>query len=172
MYKSVSLNLARRCTAVAAGSPGMASSRCTSTRFYSSTMHDNDPELLEAEKQKNLRGLQHKTSTPHSHAPGWNEHLASASEASVKADRSDGTPADLQRSTIEYIHSRHSPDERAAPTNAFYSHDTVKGPLSGAQGVEEVKEQHTVHDETTTVLKERIVPTDSEANVKADRGEV
>lgn len=63
-------------------------------------MHDNDPEvcillscpgckltkdqILELEKNRNLRGVQHKTSTPHSHAPGWNETLASASEASVK----------------------------------------------------------------------------------------
>lgn len=66
-----------------------------------STMHDNDPEvgvlccvrcadqlmkkqILELEKNRNLRGIQHKTSTPHAHAPGWNEHLASASEASIK----------------------------------------------------------------------------------------
>jgi hypothetical protein len=48
-------------------------------------MHDNDPEILELEKRRNLAKIQHKTSTPHAHAPGWNEHLASASEASVKA---------------------------------------------------------------------------------------
>jgi hypothetical protein len=41
-------------------------------------------QVLEAEKQKNLSGTQHKTSTPHDHAPGWNEHLASSSEASIK----------------------------------------------------------------------------------------
>ena len=48
-------------------------------------MHDNDPEILELEKKRNLSKQQHKTSTPHAHAPGWNEYLASASEASIKA---------------------------------------------------------------------------------------
>ncbi|KAE9384991.1 hypothetical protein BT96DRAFT_614016 [Gymnopus androsaceus JB14] len=61
------------------------------TRF-SSTMHDNDPHTLETEKKRNLSKTQHTTSTPHEHAPGWNEHLASQSEAHVKADRSTGTP--------------------------------------------------------------------------------
>ena len=47
-------------------------------------MHDNDPVTLEAEKQRNLANKQHATSTPISEAPGWNEHLASSSEAHVK----------------------------------------------------------------------------------------
>jgi hypothetical protein len=47
-------------------------------------IHDNDPEILEREKQRNLRNEQHETSTPHKHAPGWNEHLASTSEAYTK----------------------------------------------------------------------------------------
>ena len=47
-------------------------------------------QLLEEEKRRNLRGEQHKTSTPHpKHAPGWNESLASASEAYVKVCRDD-----------------------------------------------------------------------------------
>ncbi|KAJ7867021.1 hypothetical protein B0H14DRAFT_2218986, partial [Mycena olivaceomarginata] len=68
-----------------------------------STMHDNDPETLEREKHRNLKGEQHKTSntTPHDHAPGWNEPLASASEASVKADQAKGSPSDLQKKTVE-----------------------------------------------------------------------
>ena len=67
-------------------------------------MHDNDPEVsnsgieiqailhtdsviptkvLEHEKQRTLSGEHRKT--PHiDGAPGWNEHLASASEAFVK----------------------------------------------------------------------------------------
>lgn len=49
-------------------------------------MHDNDPELLEQEKQRNLQQKQHLTSTPHEHAPGWNEYLASTSEAYTKVD--------------------------------------------------------------------------------------
>lgn len=67
---------------------------------HGSTSHDNDPEVrkvvllasgqateklpqvLEAEKQKNLSGTQTK-STIHN-APGWNEKLSSASEAVIK----------------------------------------------------------------------------------------
>jgi hypothetical protein len=52
--------------------------------YSGSSMHDNDPELLEREKQRNLKNEQHSTSTPHKHAPGWNEYLASTSEAYTK----------------------------------------------------------------------------------------
>ncbi|KAJ7678883.1 hypothetical protein DFH06DRAFT_1165138 [Mycena polygramma] len=96
------------------------------TARFSSTMHDNDPETLETEKARNLSGTQYKTSTPHKHAPGWNEHLATASEASVKADKDAGDPIELQKMTVEYIQSRHSPDE------AYYPKDQVDGPLSSA----------------------------------------
>lgn len=41
-------------------------------------------QILETEKVRNLTGTQYKTSTPLKHAPGWNEYLATASEASVK----------------------------------------------------------------------------------------
>jgi len=41
-------------------------------------------QVLEREKRRNLNGSQHKTSTPIDDAPGWNEGLASASEAHVK----------------------------------------------------------------------------------------
>ncbi|KAJ7256184.1 hypothetical protein B0H12DRAFT_1286893, partial [Mycena haematopus] len=84
-----------------------------------STMHDNDPEALEREKERNLEGQQHKTSTPHDHAPGWNEPLASASEATVKADQADGTPDELQKTTVE---SRHSSKE---------DHDSGNGEKDG-----------------------------------------
>lgn len=141
-----------------------------SGRRQSSTMHDNDPEVLDLEKKRNLSGTQHKTSTPHTNAPGWNEHLATASEASVKADRSDSSPEDMQRTTVEYIHSRHAPDERTEPTSAFYSHDTVDGPLGA--GADKILSKRIVHEEVTEVLKKDARPTDSEANVKADRGEL
>ncbi|KAJ7126921.1 hypothetical protein C8R44DRAFT_779904 [Mycena epipterygia] len=131
-------------------------------------MHDNDPETLEAEKGRNLSGTQHRTSTPHKHAPGWNEHLASTSEASVKADKDTGSPSDLQKTTIEYIHSRHSPDE------ASYSHDQVNGPLSGAKGDgqdshPQVLVRKTVHEEETEVWEDD-KRTGSEDVVKAERG--
>ncbi|KAJ6619804.1 hypothetical protein B0H10DRAFT_2025113, partial [Mycena sp. CBHHK59/15] len=131
-------------------------------------MHDNDPETLETEKGRNLSGTQHRTSTPHKHAPGWNEHLATASEASVKADQATGSPSDLEKMTIDYIHSRHSPDEAA------YLRDEVNGPLSGAKGEEhgshpQVLVKTTVREQTTEVWKDENT-TDSEDIVKAERG--
>ncbi|KAF8239748.1 hypothetical protein L208DRAFT_1236331, partial [Tricholoma matsutake] len=109
----------------------------------SSTMHDNDPDTLDMEKQRNLSNKQHRTSTPLSNAPGWNEHLASASEASVKADRSTfGTPAELQAQTVEYVRARYSPDDRMEPTTAYYSRDEVSGPLSTARGQEDKQDVH------------------------------
>jgi hypothetical protein len=40
--------------------------------------------VLEREKQKNLSKDQWNTSSLYQHAPGWNEYLASESEAHVK----------------------------------------------------------------------------------------
>ncbi|KZS92332.1 hypothetical protein SISNIDRAFT_550367 [Sistotremastrum niveocremeum HHB9708] len=91
--------------------------------LYSSTVHENDPETLEREKARNLAKEQHHTSTPHEHAPGWNEYLASSSEAHVKADKSEGTAEELQTRTVEHIKKRHHEDN-----------DNVKGPLSSAVG--------------------------------------
>ena len=70
---------------------------------FTSTVHENDPkvrcgssrrrvgailtrlfQVIELEKQRNLRNEQHKTSTPIKNAPGWNQYLASDSEADVK----------------------------------------------------------------------------------------
>ncbi|KAJ7227256.1 hypothetical protein GGX14DRAFT_418832 [Mycena pura] len=140
----------------------------TPTRYarYSSTMHDNDPETLDLEKARNLAGTQHKTSTPHKqHAPGWNEHLASASEASVKADKTTGSPDELQKTTIEYIQSRHSPDE------ASYLRDEVNGPLSSAQSDDRESHPQVLVKKTVT---EEVWKTDkntaSEDIVKAERG--
>ncbi|KAF8896322.1 hypothetical protein BD779DRAFT_1495196 [Infundibulicybe gibba] len=159
--------------------PAAATTRSTIARRYSSTMHDNDPDTLEREKQRNLSNTQHKTSTPHKHAPGWNEHLASTSEASVKADKAPGSVFELQESTVEYIRSRHSPDDRMGPTTAYYPRDEVSGPLGDAKGVERdqgqkvLKHKTTVREEETTdILKSKPTSTSSEENVKADRGEI
>ncbi|KAH7928091.1 hypothetical protein BV22DRAFT_1149240 [Leucogyrophana mollusca] len=150
-------------------------------------MHDNDADVLDREKRRNLSGVQHKTSSPHEDAPGWNESLASTSEAHVKADRSTTSVHDLQRKTVNYIQSRHSPDERLEPREATYTHDEVTGPLGSArvgefEGVigdgdsgfdlEETVvdpdgrtvKRHVLHEETTEVLRDG-EPTASEANV-------
>ncbi|KAG6862542.1 hypothetical protein C0995_000090 [Termitomyces sp. Mi166 len=127
-------------------------------------MHDNDPQTLETEKSRNLSNQQYKTSTPHKNAPGWNEALASESEASVKADRSDSpaSTVELQEQTVEYITSRYNPDDRKEPTIAGYSRDEVNGPLRQAAGSEDrqevyqtvirkvSKKPHVVEDDSTT----------------------
>jgi len=116
-----------------------------------STMHDNDPETLETEKRRNLSNQQHKTSTPHAHAPGWNEHLASTSEADIKADKSTlSTTDELQSATLEYVRARYAPDDRMGPTTAYYSKDEVSGPLGSAQGKEE-KILEVVHEEINVI---------------------
>jgi hypothetical protein len=118
-------------------------------------MHDNDPEILELEKNRNLKGKQHKTSTPHAHAPGWNEHLASASEAFIKADQSSGSASELQSRTVEYLRTRHANGEDGTcSTTAFYSRDEVSGPLSDAKGKEDVFDLR--HDEVTFSVDKKV----------------
>ncbi|KAJ4477283.1 hypothetical protein J3R30DRAFT_3703548 [Lentinula aciculospora] len=141
-------------------------SRYTTTRL-TSTMHDNDPHVLDTEKKRNLSKTQHATSTPHDHAPGWNEHLASASEAHVKADRSTASPSELTEKTIKYVHDHHSPENDVQPTEAYYSRDEVDGPLGQAHGSDgEVFEETVEKKKTTTKV---FAPTGSEGSVKADR---
>jgi hypothetical protein len=100
-------------------------------------MHDNNPEILELEKKRNLSKIQHLTSTPHAHAPGWNEALATESEAFVKADKGPEADADLQAGSVEYIRARHTSDDRMETTTATYAREEVVGPLSGAKGKED-----------------------------------
>lgn len=107
-YSVVSRSVMKQTTAAAAQASRMAATS-TQTRSYTSTMHDNDPKVLrgffpfllpihetkclqtwhlllwkvlEREKARSLRKEQHLS--PIHNAPGWNESLASASEANVK----------------------------------------------------------------------------------------
>ncbi|KAI6107987.1 hypothetical protein F5141DRAFT_91357 [Pisolithus sp. B1] len=100
---------------------------------YSSTIHDNNAEILEREKRRNLSGTQHVTSSPIENAPGWNEYLASASEAHVKADRSTLRPEELQAKTVSHIHARHHTEDRPEATGTMDVRDEVSGPLRSAQ---------------------------------------
>ncbi|KAI5116264.1 hypothetical protein M0805_008169 [Coniferiporia weirii] len=109
-----------------------------SSRRYSSSVHANDPDVLENEKKRNLSGQQHKTSTTHDDAPGWNEYLASSSEAAVKADRSGPNESEangretMQRRTVEHIKARHHGDDVTSGTvEAQYERDEIQGPLKG-----------------------------------------
>ncbi|KAF7797326.1 hypothetical protein EIP86_008521 [Pleurotus ostreatoroseus] len=122
-------------------------SRTTIAVRYSSTVHDNDPETLEKEKHRNLNKEQHKTSTTIHNAPGWNEYLASASEAAVKADRAEITPEQLAAQTVQHVRERHhgnGTEERVDAYEASYERDETTGPLRG--GVKEV----------TKTIKERV----------------
>lgn len=69
-------------------------------------MHDNDPSILEREKKRTLSGeqVEHIDS-----APGWNQHLATTSEAGVKADRHPykGSVQDLQKETAKKHQDAH-----------------------------------------------------------------
>ncbi|KAI5449292.1 hypothetical protein NCC49_005154 [Naganishia albida] len=66
-------------------------------------MSDADAKALEEEKQKNLSGTQ-KSVHPED-APGWNETLASESEAVIKGERSADEPIEkLQEETIKHVH--------------------------------------------------------------------
>lgn len=74
-------------------------------------MHDNDPDILEREKKRTLAGEQ--LEKPHiDSAPGWNQHLASASEAHVKADRHPhtGSVKDLQKETVASVKRERADD--------------------------------------------------------------
>ncbi|KAJ3563418.1 hypothetical protein NP233_g6339 [Leucocoprinus birnbaumii] len=154
--------------------PTVASSSNVIRYNSTSTMHENDPEVLEREKNRNLSRSQHKTSTPHGKdAPGWNEYLASASEANVKADRSTSSPQDLQEETVKYVKARHVDSEGTENTTAVYTHDTVTGPLSGAKGKEEVQvsesrifQTEKVHDSPASEIRSKGHPTESEEDVR------
>ncbi|KAF9036185.1 hypothetical protein BJ165DRAFT_620233 [Panaeolus papilionaceus] len=134
---------------------------------------------------RNLMGKQ-KTSSPHENAPGWNETLASASEANVKgvtqADRSTGSPSEMQSSTVEYMRAKREQSDTDHDTEsitAFYMRDEVTGPLSDAKG----KSEKEVNDERLLAsqapadyiaeeLAADVKMTPSEEDVKADRGEL
>ncbi|KAL4066913.1 hypothetical protein J3A83DRAFT_4260547 [Scleroderma citrinum] len=128
MLSLAARNLSRR----AYPAPAPATKYPCTMRKYSSSVHGNDAELLEREKHRNLSGRQ-QTSSSIENAPGWNECLATTSEANVKADRSTTPISDLQEKTINHLYARHHPDERPEATGATYTRDEVAGPLGSAQ---------------------------------------
>jgi len=112
-------------------------------------MHDNDPEVLEREKRRSLARHPYQTSSPIDHSPGWNETLASASEANVKADQDTSSPSDLASRTVAHLKAKDLPEETVVETDV---RDEVSGPLRSATGTtgvvdiddtyeEEIKEQ-------------------------------
>ncbi|KAI0951023.1 hypothetical protein AcW1_008177 [Taiwanofungus camphoratus] len=84
------------------------------TPRFSSSVHGNDPHVLETEKHRNLSKNQHKTSTTIPSAPGWNEYLASASEAAVKVRRAAPPPSRTPRLTAAHTARRTAPPPTTA----------------------------------------------------------
>ncbi|EIE24563.1 hypothetical protein COCSUDRAFT_52996 [Coccomyxa subellipsoidea C-169] len=84
---------------------------------FGSHSSDNDPEVLDREKERNLKGHP-TTGTPKSAVKdleeGWNEKLASDSEAAVKAERHhNGSESieDLQKKSVHHIRTEHHEEE-------------------------------------------------------------
>ncbi|KAL3136256.1 hypothetical protein ABBQ32_007265 [Trebouxia sp. C0010 RCD-2024] len=78
---------------------------------FGSHKSDNDPSKLEKEKRKNLKGDPTKGKEQEHHpipgTAGWNEELASDSEASVKADRhAPDSVEELQKLSVKHLHGQ------------------------------------------------------------------
>ncbi|CAG8539431.1 9320_t:CDS:2, partial [Acaulospora morrowiae] len=82
----------------------------------SDRLPENDPEDIDHEKKRLLKGVVPETGNIKGHikhAPGWNANLASESEAvnfqKIKAEREPNPPTmdHLQRETISYLHDLH-----------------------------------------------------------------
>ncbi|KAI0250220.1 hypothetical protein BJV78DRAFT_1220535 [Lactifluus subvellereus] len=109
------------------------------------TMHDNDPEVLEREKRRNLARQPYQTSSPLDHSPGWNERLASTSEAYVKADQDASPVHDLASRTVAHLKVRDAPEEISG--FATNDRDEVSGPLRSAPGVDGVVDIDDAYEE-------------------------
>jgi len=123
------------------------SPRLANHAYSTSTMHDNDPEVLEREKRRNLTRQPYQTSSPLDHSPGWNEHLASTSEANVKADKDRSSPHDLASRTVSHLKAKISVEEGAASSTSRLDLDEVSGPLKSARGTDGVVDIDDTYDE-------------------------
>ncbi|KAF8501665.1 hypothetical protein F5888DRAFT_1608816, partial [Russula emetica] len=112
-----------------------------------STMHENDPEVLEREKRRNLTRQPYQTSSPLDHSPGWNEHLASTSEAHVKADQDRSSPHDLAARTVAHLKAKVSAEDGPESSTTRFDLDEVSGPLKSAQGTDGVVDIDDTYDE-------------------------
>ncbi|KAG9291949.1 hypothetical protein G9A89_004887 [Geosiphon pyriformis] len=75
---------------------------CHQYLFVQSHVSDNDPNIIEKEKNKVLKG---QVKPVIKSAPGWNQELASDSEAIIKAEREDFAEIkELQRESVKILH--------------------------------------------------------------------
>jgi len=115
-------------------------------RAYS-TMHENDPEVLEREKRRNLTRQPYQTSSPLDHSPGWNERLASTSEANVKADQDRSSTHDLADRTVAHLKAKVSVEDGPESSTTRFDLDEVSGPLKSARGTDGVVDIDDTYDE-------------------------
>jgi len=121
--------------------------RLANRAYSTSTMHENDPEVLEREKRRNLTRQPYQTSSPLDHSPGWNEHLASTSEAHVKADQDRSSRHDLAARTVAHLKEKVSVEEGTESSTARFDLDEVSGPLKSAPGTDGVVDIDDTYDE-------------------------
>lgn len=83
---------------------------------HGSHMADNNPETFKREKERNLKG---ETGEFVPGVPGWNEKLASDSEAAVKAERSDATIEQMVEHTTKVVKELHHDEQHTerSPVN-------------------------------------------------------
>ncbi|SRR6266404_1181742 len=130
-------------------------------------------QVLEREKRRNLARHPYQTSSPVDHSPGWNENLATASEANVKvgnlalsipteppiplihvtqADQDATSPHDLPSRTVAYLKAKDVPDETVVAT---YDRDEVSGPLRSAPGTADVNDVNDTEDTYEEEIKKQ-----------------
>eukprot|EP00878_Enallax_costatus_P001077 GHUV01001214.1.p1 GENE.GHUV01001214.1~~GHUV01001214.1.p1 ORF type:complete len:113 (+),score=36.18 GHUV01001214.1:187-525(+) len=94
---------------------------------HGSHTSDNDPHILEQEKQRNLEG---KTPEIIPGTPGFNPALASDSEAAIRAERAPSMPMEeLQQHSVNIIQHLHHDAAHPAP-------DEVHNPSSDSEAVQ------------------------------------
>ena len=84
---------------------------------------DNNPEAMEKEKRQNLKGDAAKGSKQsNKHLPGadgWNENLASDSEAAVKAEKhAPESVEDMQKLSVEHLNNKAEPKTSGKEANS------------------------------------------------------
>ena len=84
---------------------------------------DNNPEAMEKEKRQNLKGDAAKgNNQSNKHLPGsegWNEHMASDSEAAVKAEKhAPDSVEDMQKLSVAHLNNKDEPGTSGKEANS------------------------------------------------------
>ncbi|KAK0199992.1 hypothetical protein DFS33DRAFT_1388292 [Desarmillaria ectypa] len=121
------------CSALKKGAKTPTCAVLGTTRNFSS-VHGNDPVIIEREKLKSLSKGRFQTSAPVDGAEGWNEFLATDSEVFVKADRNTRISVeDLQERTVTHMRSARQEDEELLAQDAKASLGNDSYPIHHAE---------------------------------------